>query len=288
MSNSQGFAAGLGARFPDSRLLFDDDFTQGYCGWQQLVEGVAPRGNIGRVDYPSVKGKSLALYTEEQADSTNYQLGSSMAIKRFMPVEGGKGIYRFVFWLGWEAYHGENRMRCIDIGLDQCYANSERFFPKFRFLNYDESAEGGGGAPDTGVRAQRWQMWSGEGASPTLVDVPNQPAFAPNGGVAVPATGVGIPWPFNENKRNLTFIGVEFDHVNKKYRGLQVGSYKFGTFREPGDARYEELMSTGWPGNEKLDTYREGMNFAVTVRNRINTTACAAAAYVNHPRGYAL
>lgn len=277
----------LGGRYPDGAVLFDDDFTDGYCGWQQLIEGTEPRGNIGRVDYPAVKGKSLVGYTEEQGDSAAYQLGSAMAIKRFTPVTGAS-IYRFLLWIGWEAYHGENRMRCIDIGLDQGYPNQERCFPKFRFLNYDETAEGGGGEPDTGLRAQRWQMWTGPDATPTFITVPRQPAFIPNGGTAVPATGVGIPWEYNENKRNMVFIGVEFDHTLRVYRGLQVGSEKFGTFLPPTSPHYTELQATAFPGEDTLDTFRNGMNFAVTIRNRTNTTASAAALYLNHPRGYAL
>lgn len=128
-------------RFPDTEILFDDTFENGFNGWQELHTNpnvstsgptIAPLG----LSHPSVPGAALTMVTASKADPGIHS--QSIAMKR-LSHRATPGIVDLEVWF---AYGGESQTghspRYLQFMIDEMRGGVRHFW-KARWRNVNES-----------------------------------------------------------------------------------------------------------------------------------------------------
>lgn len=247
------------------RVLFDDEFEDGPCGWVQLMGGgySAPYGDnaaggaMGLVSWPSLDGgNSLEFHSEDAAPST--PSADPMVLKRLTrpAAVDGRNLIGFEVWFAYKNLHSAGiTPRAFDFGLDTATDAGARKFGKFRLFTNDGS--------------NKWQMASGA-APGTFTDIPS------SGGLVV-----GI----NENKVGWNKLEFYYDIVTHTYAGLIVNGTPFGT--EVGGAALPSAAGVnGFVDEGTLAPFSNGLNFCVQIRNRTDTSDSKTWAYLARAKGF--
>lgn len=247
------FLAALGAKYPDSKLLFADDFTDGFDGWTELYESgtSTPRPPLSRVTFPAMSG-GYALRLGTGAVAVSAKDGFAEAIKRMtrpMTFAGADtGIVNFDLFWSWGATLAILAPQQIEFGCDtQSWDGTTRNLFKVRWQTRDSS---------TGAQKMQWGIANNAG---TIVDVPS-------------AT---FQYPFNENKQNYQYTRIRLDLVNG-YKGLWSNNQFFDL----------SGLGAGTGSTSTVANFNGGMNFYVAIYNRTASNLCQAWVDIDQCRGW--
>lgn len=237
----QGLAATLGGRYPNTTVLFDDTFENGFCGWQPLhpsdagaVPSYAPLG----LSHPSVPGPCLAMVTNSKADQG--LLSQCVAMKRLAHFDSPTTA-RYVDFEVWFAYGGESATgyspRYLQFMIDQMFGGT-RYFWKARWRNVNES--------DLSSRPMNWYVAS----------------QSEDNYVSIGQTS-DIPW--NGNKGTQSYLKLTIDLTTPRYHALKCNKDEFNAAQ----------LNTGVtpPGADGSGTFDDpefnnGLNFMLATINR--------------------
>lgn len=263
---------------PDESVLWEDDFSNGPSGWQQIMSSSRPFGMVSLDSSITHKNSrwSLRLDTEDFGASSSPQNWSRcMALKRLWRGNWMRTVraeWVFAYGARWGG-EGEEAMapRDIRFGIDNCDFNGARRFFGLRYqLSGEENATEGR------TRLERWQV---------------QSATVGNW-VTIPALDVGVrPLGVNENKRNQFRVEMEIDLATGVYSGLSINGDGFGSLAATPDTT---ISSIPGPQLETLNSFRGCLNPTFTIENRIygpladaNATACWANLTYTRGRAFA-
>lgn len=257
MSIAKDSTARAAAGWRAPKVIAEDTFDRGTCGWTQLVEGVHGTGPMvldSEITYGESR-HSLLFMTGEHSFSSHKPWGNASGIKR---LSRGPSVGKVL--ATWKFAYGGPRSgdtsahpRNIDFGIDQATPEGLRRFFKARWLNYDETTS-------TRVSEMRIDV-AKQGGGREYITVPVGPA-----GDAKVALGV------NENKRNLWTVELAVDVDAGVYDGLRVNGKGWGSLAPVPD---NSLRAYG-PEPHNLAQFASGFNACFEVCNRIETDASTA------------
>lgn len=227
------------SRFPDSEILFDDTFENGFKGWQELhtdpsVATTGPTFAPLGLSHPSVPGPALTLVTASTADPGIHS--QSIAMKR-LSHRAPMGVVDLEVWF---SYGGESLTgfapRYIHFMIDEM-RNGVRHFWKARWRLVNEA--------DTSARANNWYL-SSQGED-LYVD-----------------TTLTTDFPWNGNKGSESYFRFSVDLSNLKYAGAQANGQALDFGAVPG------VTPPGANGSGTFNDplFNNGLNFMIGVLNR--------------------
>lgn len=267
----------VGNNFPQSAVLFDDHFNDGFCGWEELYPNPGGATNVntsaavGLTTHGMFGNYGLLLQTNDVDQST--YAATCTAIKRasyqFNPASTG-----FVDFECWFSYGSDNPTapdgsdrgsspKTIDFIIDAATSNNTttvigttptRTYWMARWLKI------AGSSPIT--YSGQWFLTAGGGGS-----TPDQNAIP---------TGYFVDFPYNQNKRNLNYVKLTVNTINWSYVSLVANSLFFDLTACPAGAITPPTSSNvayndvGFAG---------GLNIAVAV-NDLSGSSTTTASYV--------
>lgn len=281
MANASGLVDELGGRWPGTVTILDTTFANGIDGFGQLTDSYNPVGMLNyEPSYPGgFGGGALVLCTGNQSDgglSTN-PMGECSAYRRmtrFMAETDESLKLSIEVWWAWQARYGKTRFRAFEFGFDQAYADGTRLYPSFRWLNCDDASDA--------TRDGRWYVQTGNDSSPAYTLLPG-PDSSGEAGWETPTTDFQTKLPFNENKRNIVYTrGIVQFNADKTvvYDGLKVNHRGIGSLAATPDTSLQALG----PTSTTLADFAQGLNVAMSVRNRTNASLTGARVYVPRVR----
>lgn len=225
--------------YPDSGMLFVDDFSDGFDGWTELYESATnvSRPALSRVTFPAMSGGyALRIGTGAVVNSANAGVG--VAIKRLTRIKD-TGVVNFDLWWSFGSTDWPNAPQNIEFGIDtQKRDGSVRTFGKWRWQIVN---------PSTG--ATGYYTWGIK--HDTDLAMINTPAVYAH--------------PFNENKQNYIYTRFRFD-LTSGYQDLWVY-----------DDHYDLTGLGAGSGIESTTTnFNNGLNFYVAINNRGSSHAAQA------------
>lgn len=265
MTNS--LVGALGAKYPDSKILFDDRFERSACGWTQLMGGGyttpyaanAAGGAMGLVSWPTLDGGNALEWHSEDVTG-NVPSADPMILKRMTRLAddaSGRNMVVFETWFAFHTLHSSGiSPRAFDFGMDTATSDGHRHFGKFRLFTNDGT--------------NKWQMQSGPSASIVITDIPGTDGLT-----------VGL----NENKVGWNHLQFWYDLSNHTYAGLVINGHPFGT-EVGGDALPSAAGVNQFIDEGTLSTFSNGMNFCSQIRNRTDTANTKTWAYLARAKGY--
>jgi hypothetical protein len=245
MSNS--LVGALGAKYPDSTIIFDDDFHDGStCGWNALMDSSTPRPAIGVTTQHSVTGPfSLRLGTGPVGNSAKD--GFAAMYKRMTRLHD-TGIVNYDIWWAWGATLAPSAPQDIEFGLDtQSRHGTKRNFFKFRWEIVNS----------IGATTHQWKVWNGA----AYVNVP----------------GAVYAHPYNENKQNFIYCRFSVDLGDSLYKELQVYDDVYDLTALGIDAA---------PSDATVNNFDGGLNFGAHLYNRGGASLCQAWLDIDRARGW--
>lgn len=227
MSNS--LVGALGAKYPDSKVLFADDFRDGLNGWGALMDSTTPRPAPTLSSVNALNGPhALKICTGSVAQSAKD--GIAVAIKR-MTRTHDTGVVNFDLSWAWGGEEAPSAPQCYDFRIDtQKRDGSERTYFAARWANINW--------PVDGTTVTKWEIKDDDG---NWVDVPD----------AV------YQLPYNENKLNFIYTRLSVDLANG-YQELQVYD----------DVYDLSGLGAGSGKESTVNNFNGGLNFDVYVWNR--------------------
>lgn len=237
----------LGAKWPDSVVLFDDNFEDGagFHGWQILLTdpagslAVATSGPLS-LSHPSVPGYALVGTSRSIADPA--PLSQAVAMKRLSHYSDRASSTKFIVdFEAWVAVGGESTVgaspRYFQLMVDEMYGGTRHFW-KARHRYWDESG---------GVAAKNWYL-SSQGQD-----------------IYVDTTLNSEPL-WNGNKGNVQYYKLSIDLKNLKYLSLQHNKDVFDLTTVAG------VTPPGANGDGTFDdpNFNNGLNFMFAAINRGN------------------
>lgn len=244
----------LGAKFPDTTILFDDDFTDGpdLHGWAQLYSG----------EYQGIIGwdrGAMVLCLENNAAQI------CTAIKRLTYWDRFTSLKLEVFcsltpWYT-SATSGNPKVNSVELGFDQASNTGVRNYlaMRRRFLESDGTTE-----------INRYELKTGTDSVPSWTPLPHQGfSTSPIGGsdtapVYDGTTPQAPVWPPNEGKRNRVYLAVEVNPVTAVYAGARFNDRGWGTLDQSGGSVDNLTGINGQSGT--LTRFSNGMNAAIDFR----------------------
>jgi hypothetical protein len=231
-------------RFPEGVLLYDDNFDEGYAGWQDHMSGSTAQGALSLASFPSVTGgKSLKLSTGPRRNASSIPSSNCTAIKR-MSLLGDAKVIDFEVWWSYGAFDLSKQIAHIEFSLDyQRWDSSSRGFPTLRFSRFDNTSN---------LRVNEWRIKKDDG---TYVAIPDLASRSDLGE--------------NEDKQNMWYTRLRFDlsanggtggYVEAQVNDLIVDLSGLGA------GRGLNAPQTGGASN----SFAGGMNFLVSMANRNN------------------
>lgn len=227
-------------RYPDTEILFDDTFENGFRGWQELhtdpsVSTSGPTFAPLGLSHPSVPGAALSLVTRSKADPGIHS--QSIAMKRLSHREITAGIIDFEVWF---AYGGESQTgfspRYIHFMIDEMKAGTRHFW-KNRWRLVNES--------DTSARANNWYL-SSQGED-IYVD-----------------TTLTTDFPWNGNKGSESYYKMSVNLSTLKYGVCQANAQTL----DFGAVAGVTPPAANGSGTFDDPLFNNGLNFMVGVLNR--------------------
>lgn len=236
----------LGA--PVGTVLFDDNFADGFCGWEELFTdtsatgaytGIATSGPLSLGERSQFSSRSLLLQTASISDSALFSQCNAM--KRLScGTPGGvrRGVVNYEVWFSWgsESTTG-NAPRFILFMVDEMYGGVRNFW-KLEWRNWNQSGA---------VRAIDWFVSSG-----------NEATFTP---VVINAVTITSDFPYNGNKGNVLYVSLTVDLANSAYKNFRAMDQLVDLTQVAGLT----------PPVAATDlTFNNGLNFMVGITNRDN------------------
>lgn len=225
-------------RFPDSRILFDDTFENGFNGWQELhtdpsISTSGPTFAPLTLSHPSAPGPVLSLVTRSIADPGIHS--QAVAMKR-LSHRAPAGIVDFECWF---TYGGESATgfspRYIQFMIDEM-RDGVRHFWKARWRLVNESGPS---------LAKNWYL-SSQGED-IYVD-----------------TGITTDFPWNGNKGSESYVRFSVNLATLTYAASQANNQALAFDKVAG------VTPPGANGSGTFDDplFNNGLNFMVTTLNR--------------------
>jgi hypothetical protein len=226
-------------RYPDTEILFDDTFENGFAGWQELhtdpsVATSGPTFAPLGLSHPSVPGPCLSLVTGSVADPGIHS--QSIAMKRLSHREVA-GIIDFEVWF---SYGGESQTgfapRYLHFMIDEMRGGTRHFW-KARWRNVNEA--------DTSTRPRNWYL-SSQGED-IYVD-----------------TTLVTDFPWNGNKGSESYMKFSVNTATNTYGVSQANGQTLDFSAVSG------VTPPGANGSGTFDDplFNNGLNFMVGVLNR--------------------
>lgn len=243
-------------RWPRGALLFDDSFSDGYCGWTDHMSGSTQQGVLSLTGYPSVDGAALKLSTG--AKRSTVADCNCTAIKRMSRIQE-TGRLHFEVWMAIGAEQLSVQPQQVDLGVDTELWNSaqsveSRGFPKLRYRKYDGTSQ---------ALIDRWALL-GDGTGDT------SGTFVAGSNIDIPGSDTGATKSIigiNENKQNLFYVRLTMDLARVcAYVEVQIGPNVFD-LSALGAGRGRVLPQAISGG----DSFAGGMNFYLAISNRNQT-----------------
>lgn len=254
--------------YPEGVVLFDDNFLHepDLQRWESLLDKpatgiVTPRGLVGW------DRGAMVLLTEDQLDASGQvnPQGQCSALKRLTgwPWEDGpaRGLISFEVWFSWWTLHGPANIRRLEFSIDTANPDGSR-----RYYTFGPDLQN-----QTELEA-KWQVRTGTDASPVYNNISDDLSW--NFG----------PLPFNEGKRNISYFRGIIDLGAERYEGLQVNGVKHGILAEPAETGLEAYQGS----TSSLNSFANGLNFIVSIRNRTDTVQSASEMHIHRARGVLL
>lgn len=244
----------LGAKFPDTTVLFDDDFTHSpdLHGWEGLYSG-EPQGVIGWDQGAMV----ICLENNSAQIST--------AIKRITHWERFSKVQLEV-WCSLTPWYtsngnGDPKVNSVEIGFDQANNAGTRNYMSLRrrFLESDGTTV-----------INRYELKTGTASVPSWSPLPGQgyPTTPITGTDPAPTydgtTSPAPVWPPNEGKRNRVYLALEIDPVAAVYKGAKFNSRGWGSMDTSGGTP-DDLASFAGQSNS-LVRFANGLNACIDFR----------------------
>jgi hypothetical protein len=262
---AQSLVASLGARYPDSTIVFDYDFISSpdLHGFEQLYSGhyEPPIGWDRKGMWLGVENVSTQIAT---------------AIKRLTYYERFSRI-RIEAWVSLAQWYGDNAIRSVEIGFDQADdAGARNYFALRRVFT-----------TSSGEAHNRFDVKTGTDATPSYTILPGHGAnsgLVLDGATTEPTiTDNDWPnWPPNENKRNVVLMALEVDPIANDYLGVRFNDYGLGTLSASGapDATLQALSGQ----SSTLTRFANGFNTSFDLRGLVSGSRTAADLYVERVR----
>lgn len=268
--NRMALARDVGARFPDSEVLYDYDFLDqpDLHGFEQLYSGTyEPPIGWDR--------KGMWLGTENVPGQIATAIKRNTYYDRFNYV-------RLEAWVSLAQWYGDANIRGFEIGIDQAdNAGARRYFSLRRVF----TRTGGATQP-----TNRWDVKTGGdlGGANSYTVLPGQGTAS---GVVLEAataepTGFTSDWPAwttNENKRNVMYMALDIDPTRGCYLGAQFQDFALGTCRPGGEE--DPALSALLGQASSLPRFANGLNVSFDLRAQLGGIAATGAdAYVERVR----
>ncbi|WP_210492276.1 hypothetical protein [Patulibacter sp. SYSU D01012] len=251
-------------RTPRNRIVAEDFFQDGTCGFVQLIGSQYPLGVVmfdGEYGYGD--GGSLVLECGDGAQGgqdPNSNWGSAAAVKRMWRPSGkwaGPTVEQEWVW-SFGSQYDSNSPRHVVFGLDHCSPTAKRFFQQVRWLQYDSP---------NGVRVTKYQLMGPGAGDGEWVDMPGA-SWQQTAGAA-DTTGTVYPHGWNENKRDWHHLRVRYDIVTGAYDGVMIDGDPFGSYTD--DPADREAMRAIKAKPLSLPTFENGFNSFISIENKSNT-----------------
>lgn len=229
---STSLIAALGARYPDSSVLFHNDFNNGLGGRCSLYETgtTTPHPGPTLCNYPTWGNSAFSCrYGTGNVGSGTQKDGlASTARRTTLPATTGTITYE-VQW-AWGSQLGPLSPLFYEFWFDiQAWDGSSRSNYIFRWYNRD---------PSTGASRTQW----------AILDDTQSVVWVPNATVA---------HPFNEDKFNWNYLKFVAD-ITGGYRTLTAGGQTFDL----------SALGAGTGAISTVTNFNGGLNFMVGLSNR--------------------
>jgi hypothetical protein len=235
--------------YPNSHILFDDNFSNGFCGWEPLYAfesttqtnwwtGTSPQHVLPlSLSNRGTSGSHAVLLTTANIKTPNYG-STATAIKRtsHQYVNANRsGRIRFDIWFTFGAdsstisgFSGSAAPRYLLFGLDTMYPTSttianntgKRSFFKARWRQSTYNA-------GTYTYDGSWSVTAGTG-----LPVTDGSYVSPESNFV--STGYYSDWMFNQNKLNTQFFSLTVDASSGRYVEMQTNGLVYNLQRCPG------------------------------------------------------
>lgn len=243
LGNGQRFplAARGVSRYPDSDVLFQDDFDTGFCGWRDHMGGSSPYPALGLCSHPVYTGNRALMVSVGKKGTTLGLSGTGSAYKNYSRfVNSGLITFEGMFAIG-GANLGQMPAQWALVMDVQKWDNSNRAFYSL-----------------TCVRAA--------GADPRTADVWNV------SGAAAAKTPIASDVPSagdNENKMNWNYVRftVNLDAYGGLggYHSAQIGHQVYDLAALGVEPDRQTPQTTSGVGG---GSFAGGLNFGLLVQNR--------------------
>jgi hypothetical protein len=247
---------------PTGTVLFDDNFADGFCGWEELFTdlsgtgaytGTATSGPLSLGERSQFSQRSLLLQTVSIADPALFSQCNAM--KRLsIGTPGGvhRGVVTYEVWFSWGSENtAGNAPRYILFMIDEMYGGVRNFW-KLRWRNYDESGA---------VRAKDWYLSSG-----------NEDTYSQ---VVIGGTTPLTDYPYNGNKGGVLYVSLTLDLAGSAYRSFRALDQSYDLTQVAG-------LTPPVAGTDP--NFNNGLNFMVGITNRSSSATTASWASVARAR----
>lgn len=237
-------------------VLFDDTFTDGFCGWEELFTDsngsltAATSSALTLGERTEFGGRSLRLQTNSVADTAYGSQCNTVKRLSYPPV--GRGTVKYEVWF---AYGSENTgglaPRFLLFMIDEMYGGVRNFW-KAEWRRYNQSGA---------VQTKDWLVSS---------TTENNFIFAGPAGATYTTD-----FPYNGNKGNTLYVALTVDLKNSAYRTLAALDQVY-------DLSVTPSIAPPVAGTDL--NFNNGLNFMVGVTNRSDTTVTASWLTVSRAR----
>lgn len=259
--------------FPQSTVLFDDNFSTGFCGWEELYNNPGGASNVNTSAPLSLSthgmfgNYSLLLQTNDVQQSTYGAMCTAIKRATYQYNPASTGLVDFECWFSYgsdnptapDSSDRGSAPKTIDFIIDAATSNN--------------TTTTIGNAPTRTYWMARWLKIAGSSS----ITYSGQ-FFLTAGGVTDPsqnaiASGYYMDFPYNQNKRNLNYMKLTVNSVTGNYVSIQANDKFFdltncpaGAIAAPtsADTTYNDV---GFGG---------GLNAAVNVNNLSGSSTTTA------------
>ena len=265
--------------YPDTSVLFDDNFTNGFCGWEELVNptgafsqamntplSLSSRGGLG--------GYSLLLQTNS-VERTTYG-SQAIAIKRVIQpyIPGSVGKVAAEWWF---SYGSEN------------VTESSGFPGAPATITFEVDSQTDASSTTsivTGQRAYFQAQWQPQSGGSWGFTTSNGPAYGQGGYVSPDSnlftSGYKSIFPYNGNKRNINYVCLTVNVRTGAYVSLIANNQFFDLTACPNGTLAGPISPTDPSYN--VSDINGLLNSIVNVNNRSTTATTASFVEIHRAR----
>lgn len=235
----------LGAKHPDSAVLFDDTFDTGFMGWQELHNTTTAPFQVTPLSlgpYAQHGSRSLRLQTYS---ATDQGYGSQAVAMKRLGYHYDVTALTTVDFEVWFSFGSENTSgmapRYIQFMIDEMRGGTRHFW-KWRWRQTDQA-----------TRTLNWYL-SSQGED-TYVD-----------------TTYTSDLTWNGNKGSINYCKFTLDLSNRAYQSIYANGATYDLTTVAG------VTAPGANGSQTFDDpyFNNGLNFMLAIINRSSTSTTAA------------